>query len=72
MALWMKKVVDVKKGALTSDERNILFMAYKNILGQLKPGWRMIRVIELKGLKYSKDLQKLKIIEVGLLFVCKQ
>ena len=67
MASWMKKVVDVKKGALTSNERKLLFIAYKNILARLKPGWRMICVFEHKGLQYSKDLQKLNIIKVSLL-----
>ena len=69
--MWMKKVVDVKKGVLTSDERRLLVVAYKNIVAQLKPGWRMINLIEQKGLQYSKDLEKLDIIKVCCCIVCK-
>ena len=52
MASTMKKVVQRKikedKGSLASEERNLLSVAYKNVVGARRSSWRVISSIEAK------------------------
>ncbi|XP_067949995.1 uncharacterized protein [Watersipora subatra] len=51
MASTMKKVVILKresKGSLASEERNLLSVAYKNVVGARRSSWRVISSIEGK------------------------
>lgn len=51
MASTMKKVVLLKrenKGSLASEERNLLSVAYKNVVGARRSSWRVISSIEGK------------------------
>ncbi len=47
MAAWMKQVTE--QGAeLTNEERNLLSVAYKNVVGARRSAWRVISSIEQK------------------------
>ena len=50
MAESMKSVVEAKseKSALTNEERNLLSVAYKNVVGSKRSAWRIISSIESK------------------------
>ena len=50
MAEAMKLVTQAENGAdLTSEERNLLSVAYKNIVGARRSSWRVISSIEQKS-----------------------
>merc|ERR1712151_876790 len=51
MAESMKKVTEMD-GVLVQDERNLLSVAYKNVVGARRSSWRVISSIEAK----TKDL----------------
>eukprot|EP01130_Rhizamoeba_saxonica_P003989 TRINITY_DN1651_c0_g1_i2.p1 TRINITY_DN1651_c0_g1~~TRINITY_DN1651_c0_g1_i2.p1 ORF type:complete len:153 (-),score=22.31 TRINITY_DN1651_c0_g1_i2:561-1019(-) len=45
----MKQVVKNAEDALTVEERNLLSVAYKNIVGSLRSSWRIIRAVGSKN-----------------------
>ena len=50
MAKAMKTVTENKEGdELTADERNLLSVAYKNVVGARRSSWRVISSIEQKS-----------------------
>ena len=44
----MKKFVEDKNGCLESEARNLLSVAYKNVVGARRSSWRVISSIEQK------------------------
>ena len=44
----MKEVVKRKAGKLTPEERNLLSVAYKNVVGTRRSSWRVIKSMEQK------------------------
>ena len=55
----MKKVAALKTN-LTFEERNLLSVAYKNVIGARRASWRIIAAIEQKE---EKDTEKLEMIQ---------
>ena len=55
MVTYMKEVAKLG-GELTVDERNLLSVAYKNVVGTRRASWRIISSIEQK--EESKDSEK--------------
>ena len=53
MVDFMKPVLDSKGGDLSSDERNLLSVAFKNLISSKRTAWRTISAIE-QNPKYSK------------------
>jgi 14-3-3 protein beta/theta/zeta len=53
MAKFMKKVTEMAQ-ALTNEERNLLSVAYKNVVGTRRSAWRIITSIEQKSEEGSK------------------
>lgn len=49
MAAAMKKVTELDKEPLSTEERNLLSVAYKNIVGAKRSSWRVISSIEAKA-----------------------
>lgn len=49
MARNMKTVTEEAAGALTLEERNLLSVAYKNVVGARRSAWRVISSLELKS-----------------------
>eukprot|EP00760_Papus_ankaliazontas_P007721 PhM_4_TR13486/c0_g1_i1/m.17698/K06630/YWHAE; 14-3-3 protein epsilon len=47
MIVYMKKVA-TEKPALTAEERNLLSVAYKNVIGTRRASWRIVHSIEAK------------------------
>lgn len=68
----MKKVTEAKK--LTADERNLLSVAYKNVVGTKRSSWRVISSIEQKAepdkVNMVKDYRKQ--VEEELKVVCNE
>lgn len=54
MAELMKKVAQ-RDAQLTSEERNLLSVAYKNVVGARRSSWRVVSSIEQKELDKDKD-----------------
>eukprot|EP00800_Vazella_pourtalesii_P006270 TRINITY_DN1786_c0_g1_i3.p1 TRINITY_DN1786_c0_g1~~TRINITY_DN1786_c0_g1_i3.p1 ORF type:complete len:189 (+),score=54.25 TRINITY_DN1786_c0_g1_i3:55-621(+) len=44
-----------KNGSLTTEERNLLSVAYKNVIGSNRAAWRIITSIEQKEISRSKQ-----------------
>ncbi|KAJ4939558.1 hypothetical protein JOQ06_029005 [Pogonophryne albipinna] len=57
MALWMKKVTELGK-ELSNEERNLLSVAYKNVVGARRSAWRVLSSIETKS-EESENKQKM-------------
>jgi 14-3-3 protein gamma/eta len=49
MASAMKEVTKMEEGPLSTEERNLLSVAYKNIVGAKRSSWRVISSIEQKA-----------------------
>ena len=49
MAAAMKQVTKMTDDPLTGEERNLLSVAYKNIVGAKRSSWRVITSIEQKA-----------------------
>ena len=47
MVDYMKKVIEINKD-LKDEERNLLSIAYKNVVGQRRTAWRAIYAYEMK------------------------
>jgi hypothetical protein len=73
MVNFLKPVLDQKGADLTSDERNLLSVAFKNLISSKRTAWRTISAIE-QNPKYSKFAEPLaaykKKIEEGLYKDC--
>ena len=73
MVDFLKPVLDAKGGDITSDERNLLSVAFKNLISSKRTAWRTISAIE-QNPKYSKFGDSLakykKQIEEGLYKDC--
>lgn len=73
MVDFLKPVLDSKGGELSSDERNLLSVAFKNLISTKRTAWRTISAIE-QNPKYSKFGESLaaykKKIEDGLYKDC--
>nr|VZI10450.1 unnamed protein product [Spirometra erinaceieuropaei] len=51
MAVWMRKIVELNDESspeLTVEERNLLSVAYKNVIGARRSSWRVVSAIEQK------------------------
>lgn len=59
MAAAMKKVTEQGSG-LSIEERNLLSVAYKNVVGARRSAWRVISSIEQKNDSDEKKLQLIK------------
>jgi len=76
MVKYMKDVVELG-GELSLDERNLLSVAYKNVIGSRRASWRIISSIEQKELSRGHKAQATKIevyrnkVEAELTDVCK-
>ena len=59
-----------KTGSLTTEERNLLSVAYKNVIGSRRAAWRIITSIEQKEISRSKQdsEKKLNIIKVSFVY----
>ncbi len=58
----MKELVEGTKGnPISSEERNLLSVAYKNVVGSLRSAWRVINSIQQKSA--DKDGTQAKICE---------
>ena len=73
MVNFLKPVLDAKGGDVSSDERNLLSVAFKNLISSKRTAWRTISAIE-QNPKYSKFGDSLaaykKKIEEGLYKDC--
>lgn len=46
MVNFLKPVLDIKGGALSGDERNLLSVAFKSLISSKRTAWRTISAIE--------------------------
>jgi len=72
---FMKELTEVSGGKLSDDERNLLSVAYKNVVGARRSAWRIISSIEQKaGDEQKQSLAKeyREKIEVELKDICKE
>jgi 14-3-3 protein beta/theta/zeta len=75
MAKFMKEVTENAKEELPSDDRNLLSVAYKNVVGTRRSSWRVISSIEQKSSDDNKrELAKSyrEKIEKELQQICKE
>lgn len=75
MADLMKSVVESSKEVLDNSSRNLLSVAYKNVVGAKRSAWRVLSSIEAKATKEDqRELTKeyKKKIETDLRDVCNQ
>lgn len=57
----MKELTELNKGSeesLSTEERNLLSVAYKNVVGSRRSSWRVISSIEQKAAETQKDSKK--------------
>jgi len=73
MAEAMKKVTEMGGDPLTTEERNLLSVAYKNIVGAKRSSWRVISSIEQKAANKEALAKKYRAkIETELKDVCNE
>ena len=73
MTAAMKKVVVEKGGVLQQEERNLLSVAYKNVVGARRSSWRVISSIATKTADDSNDLKMYqREVETELENICKE
>ena len=58
MVKYMKTFVENTKEPLSADSRNLLSVAYKNVVGAKRSSWRVIHSIESKADSKITDLAK--------------
>jgi hypothetical protein len=58
MAKFMKEVTEKAEKELSSDDRNLLSVAYKNVVGTRRSSWRVISSIEQKSSEDKKEMAK--------------
>jgi len=54
----MKSVTEKKDQELSPEERNLLSVAYKNVVGTRRSSWRVISSIEQKNSEDKKEMAK--------------
>merc|ERR1711973_286923 len=73
MATAMKEVTKMEAGPLTTEERNLLSVAYKNIAGVKRSSWRVISSIEQKSTDKEELAKEYRLkIEAELNEVCNE
>merc|ERR1711973_119334 len=73
MATAMKEVTKMEGGPLTTEERNLLSVAYKNIVGAKRSSWRVISSIEQKSTDKEELAKEYRLkIEAELNEVCNE
>lgn len=75
MCVWLKKLVEQKseaKEALTVDERNLLSVAYKNVVGTKRQSWRTLAQGSFPGLDDELLAKYRSVIEKELEDVCRE
>lgn len=70
----MKEVTKAKEDGLSNEERNLLSVAYKNVVGSRRSSWRVISSMEQKKQDQQKALisDYKKKIEEELKDICKE
>ena len=48
MKVYMKKVAELVDSGLSQEERNLLSVAYKNVIGSRRAAWRILSSLENK------------------------
>lgn len=63
MVTYMREIVDKKEAPLSNEERNLLSVAYKNVVGSKRSAWRIVSSIESKLLSSDsgEDNSKMKL-----------
>lgn len=72
MAKFMKAVAEASSSDLTNEERNLLSVAYKNVVGARRSSWRMISSLESKNTDSSTLVEYRKTIEEELRTICEE
>jgi len=73
MATAMKEVTKMEAGPLSTEERNLLSVAYKNIVGAKRSSWRVISSIEQKSTDKEELAKEYRLkIEAELNEVCNE
>ena len=75
MVVWMKSVAEKKQNGLTDEERNLLSVAYKNVVGARRSSWRIISSLEQKAedeAKRSTAVDYRKVVEKELQEKCNE
>lgn len=73
MATAMKEVTKMEAGPLSTEERNLLSVAYKNIVGAKRSSWRVISSIEQKSSEKEELAKDYRLkIEAELNEVCNE
>ncbi|CAH8496160.1 unnamed protein product [Heterobilharzia americana] len=63
----MIEVAKMSEGELTVEERNLLSVAFKNVIGARRSSWRILNSIESKEeAKGSVNLEIIKLVKVTL------
>lgn len=63
MVIWMEKVANEEGQELTVEERNLLSVAYKNVIGSRRASWRILSSMEQKEEDKKDQPQKLALIK---------
>ncbi|CAC5370446.1 YWHAB_Q_Z [Mytilus coruscus] len=61
MSKEMKSIVETGDKPLTDEERNLLSVAYKNVVGTRRSAWRVIASLEQKAIDKKEEEKKLKL-----------
>ena len=60
MKVYMKNVVELVESGLAAEERNLLSVAYKNVIGSRRAAWRIISSLESKESGKSENSNNLE------------
>ncbi|XP_071147160.1 uncharacterized protein [Mytilus edulis] len=61
MSKEMKSIVESGDKPLTDEERNLLSVAYKNVVGTRRSAWRVVASLEQKAIDKKEEEKKLKL-----------